>query len=250
MTASVSASTAQGGGGGGREKTHEKFPHEKAHENDVSGGVAGSSGASAGAGPMAENQRSNCHYLLIVDDSTMNRKMLCKLLENRGHKCEQAKDGKEAVEKIKAMLLAASAAAAGSAMTSASTSSSTAATVNLGGDNHKSGGGVKGADPNSSNSNQSNRSSNSNSNINRVLAAAAAARGYDAILMDFVMPVMDGPTATKAIRELGFTRPIFGVTGNALKSDIDYFLVCGANRVFTKPLDVDAFLSAMGSGLP
>jgi signal transduction histidine kinase len=37
---------------------------------------------------------------------------------------------------------------------------------------------------------------------------------FDAILMDFVMPNMDGPTATKEIRALGYTAPIFGVTGN------------------------------------
>jgi two-component system, sensor histidine kinase len=37
---------------------------------------------------------------------------------------------------------------------------------------------------------------------------------FDVILMDFVMPNMDGPTATKEIRALGYTAPIFGVTGN------------------------------------
>jgi CheY-like chemotaxis protein len=33
---------------------------------------------------------------------------------------------------------------------------------------------------------------------------------FDVILMDFVMPNMDGPTATKAIRDRGYTAPIFG----------------------------------------
>ena len=62
---------------------------------------------------------------------------------------------------------------------------------------------------------------------------------FDIILMDFMMPKMDGPTATKAIRELGYTGLIFGVTGNALEEDIEHFLSSGADRVLTKPLDVD-----------
>ena len=41
---------------------------------------------------------------------------------------------------------------------------------------------------------------------------------FDAILMDFIMPNMDGPTAAKEIRGLGYRGPILGVTGNG-KSD-------------------------------
>jgi CheY-like chemotaxis protein len=45
--------------------------------------------------------------------------------------------------------------------------------------------------------------------------------------------------ATKKIRELGYDGPIFGVTGNALQSDVDYFKECGANEVLAKPLDIE-----------
>ncbi len=68
---------------------------------------------------------------------------------------------------------------------------------------------------------------------------------YDAILMDSVMPNMNGPTATTEIRKLGYTGPIIGVTGNALAEDQQAFIEMGASKVFTKPINValitDAF---------
>ena len=64
---------------------------------------------------------------------------------------------------------------------------------------------------------------------------------YDAILMDYVMPIMDGPTATRHIRGLKYTAQIYGVTGNALDTDIEYFIACGADKIFTKPLNVAEF---------
>jgi len=74
--------------------------------------------------------------------------------------------------------------------------------------------------------------------VNCVKRAAEQGSPYDVIFMDFVMPNMDGPTATAEIRSMGFKGPIFGVTGNALTSDIQLFIERGANGVFLKPVDM------------
>jgi CheY-like chemotaxis protein len=61
---------------------------------------------------------------------------------------------------------------------------------------------------------------------------------FDLILMDFEMPVMNGPTATNKLRELGCKIPVVGVTGNVLKADTDFFKKQGALEVLHKPLNV------------
>jgi len=58
---------------------------------------------------------------------------------------------------------------------------------------------------------------------------------YDCILVDYEMPVMNGPEACKAIREMGYTGFVVGVTGNLLAEDIGYFIDCGADSVLPKP---------------
>lgn len=58
-------------------------------------------------------------------------------------------------------------------------------------------------------------------------------------------PVMDGPSATMRIRELGFEGPIIGVTGNMMQGDVNHFVRCGATIVLPKPLlitDLEIFL--------
>ena len=136
--------------------------------------------------------------LLVVDDSDLTRKMLCRMVRAKGFQVDEAEDGAVAVDKVR-----------------------------------------------------------------------HGPQMYSAILMDFVMPVMDGPTATKHIREqLAYTAPILGVTGNGQDFDVAHFKTCGATgtsdspftndlhrlftlhlptEVFTKPLDVPRFLAVLGS---
>ena len=59
------------------------------------------------------------------------------------------------------------------------------------------------------------------------------------------MPNMDGPSATEAIRSLGFRGPVIGVTGNAMQHDIDHFLLKGADRVMIKPVDITSLLKVV-----
>lgn len=58
----------------------------------------------------------------------------------------------------------------------------------------------------------------------------------DLILMDCQMPKMDGITATRNIRDLGFDGPIIALTANATKEDEYAALEAGMNAFMTKPL--------------
>ena len=56
---------------------------------------------------------------------------------------------------------------------------------------------------------------------------------------------MNGAEATRAIRQLGFNRLIFGLSGNALDDDRATFLAAGADCMIAKPLrgmQLDAIL--------
>jgi signal transduction histidine kinase/CheY-like chemotaxis protein len=67
----------------------------------------------------------------------------------------------------------------------------------------------------------------------------------DLILMDFEMPNMNGPSATKELRNQGVEIPILGVTGNVLQADTDFFLSHGANLVLSKPLTINHLEAAL-----
>lgn len=64
---------------------------------------------------------------------------------------------------------------------------------------------------------------------------------FDVILMDIMMPVMDGLTATKTIRSLerqeAKTIPIFAMTANAFLEDKKQSKEAGMNEHLSKPLD-------------
>lgn len=60
---------------------------------------------------------------------------------------------------------------------------------------------------------------------------------YDVIFMDHMMPDMDGIQATKAIIEMGYTRPIVALTANALLGQASLFKENGFAGFISKPID-------------
>ena len=72
-----------------------------------------------------------------------------------------------------------------------------------------------------------------------------AENNYDVILMDVMMPVMDGYEATKAIREdeklTGNKSYIIGLTSNVYDSDRTKCLEAGMDNYMSKPFDVNNF---------
>lgn len=78
---------------------------------------------------------------------------------------------------------------------------------------------------------------------------AAKAGGYDVILMDAKMPVMDGETAVREIRALEAKSerrtPIAMVTANVFPDDVARYLSAGADQVVAKPIDVQVLYACL-----
>ncbi len=79
-----------------------------------------------------------------------------------------------------------------------------------------------------------------------------AAGHYDLVLMDRQMPVMDGLTATRAIRaweqaNQRIATPIIALTASALKGDREQCLSAGCTAFLTKPIRQDVLLRAIAN---
>jgi CheY-like chemotaxis protein len=72
---------------------------------------------------------------------------------------------------------------------------------------------------------------------------------YDIVLMDIQMPIMDGITATRKIRELEASThsnvPIIAITANALSGDKEICLAAGMNDYISKPFQIDVLIQKM-----
>ena len=80
-----------------------------------------------------------------------------------------------------------------------------------------------------------------------VSAVSSASPQFDVVLMDIQMPLMDGFTATRIIRqELGLVDlPIIAMTANAMSSDRDDCLAAGMNAHVGKPFDLTQLVALL-----
>jgi CheY-like chemotaxis protein/signal transduction histidine kinase len=83
-------------------------------------------------------------------------------------------------------------------------------------------------------------------------AAGRPAESIDLVLMDVMMPEMDGLTATREIRKRAPWKklPIIVLTAKAMPDDRERCIEAGANDYIAKPLDVDKLLSLVRVWMP
>lgn len=75
---------------------------------------------------------------------------------------------------------------------------------------------------------------------------------YDVVLMDIQMPVMDGVTATRAIRALAgpvAAMPIVALTANVSTEECRSYIEAGMNGVAEKPIQIAELLDAMARAI-
>ena len=76
--------------------------------------------------------------------------------------------------------------------------------------------------------------------------ASSGENAFDLILMDVMMPVMDGLTAARTIRAMerkdAREVPIFAMTANAFTDDIEESRKAGMNEHLAKPLDAEKMM--------
>ena len=83
-------------------------------------------------------------------------------------------------------------------------------------------------------------------------ARRSAGSAIDLVLMDIMMPEMDGFTAMREIRKRPEWKklPIIALTAKAMKDDQEKCLAAGANDYIAKPLDVEKLLSLVRVWMP
>jgi CheY-like chemotaxis protein len=77
---------------------------------------------------------------------------------------------------------------------------------------------------------------------------------WDSVLMDVQMPIIDGMTATRAIRKLASVigrgrTPIIGLTANVMPHQTQEYIAAGMDACVAKPIEVGVLFDALEHAL-
>ena len=73
--------------------------------------------------------------------------------------------------------------------------------------------------------------------------------GWDAVLMDFRMPQLDGVNTLRIIRRVAPKLPVVMFTGQAGQGDMAEAMRLGAHTCLLKPVKIDALLSSLNRAI-
>lgn len=77
----------------------------------------------------------------------------------------------------------------------------------------------------------------------------ALVEDFDLILMDMQMPIMGGLEATTLLRQAGIDTPIYALTANVMKEDLQRHLEAGCSGTIAKPIERKEFISIVRTAL-